>query len=445
MSPTSPSRIPHTPPQQHTPAGRPAPGLADWAWAAACAAALLPVTIVELAAAVRGAGDTAWAAGVIALSVLLHAVVVVRRRSPLGALLVASAAMLALTLASLPGTPTIAVLLPSSLAYLVMVFTAAAGDDRRADAAALAFGLVGAGLITAVSVAHEKAGPAGSGPLIALAGFLVASIAAAWALGRYRRESRRKLAAQELGREQAAELRLQGERAALAEERRRVGRDLHDVISHSLAVMVAQAEASRVLLGRDDERARASIEHVVATGRSAMSDMRGLLTVLAEPRVGGVGGVGAAGASADAPAASAAPREPSPGLAELSELVERASGPGRTVELVADGTPLAVSPGIGLTIYRIVQESLTNTLKHTDPPTHTEVRLAWGSATVTVTVTDDGTPREGGSGAGRGLRGMRDRVEQVRGRFASGIRDGGGWSTTVSLPLVVQGDGRVTE
>ena len=413
------------------------PGLADWAWAAACAAALLPVTIVELVAAARGAGDTTWAAGVMALYVLLHAVVVVRRRRPLGALLVASAAMLALTLASLPGTPTIAVLLPSSLTYLVMVFTAAASDDRRADASALGFGLVGAGLITAVAVSHEEAVTAGPGPLIALSGFLVASIAAAWALGRYRRESRRKLAAQELGREQAAELRLQGERAAVAEERRRIGRELHDVISHSLAVMVAQAEASRVLLGRDDARARASIEHVVDTGRSAMSDMRGLLSVLAEPRDDSAA---ASGTSAGA-AASGAPREPSPGLAELSELVERASGPGRTVELVVDGTPSTVSPGIGLTIYRVVQESLTNTLKHTDPPTRIEVRLDWSPSTVTVTVTDDGTPREGRpADAGRGLHGMRDRVEQASGRFESGPREGGGWSTAAALPLATHGE-----
>ena len=93
---------------------------------------------MELVGAVRGQADLPWAAAVIGLYVLLHAVVVARRRAPLGALVVASAVMLALALASLPGTPTVAVLLPSSLAYLVMVFTAAASDDRRADAAASA-------------------------------------------------------------------------------------------------------------------------------------------------------------------------------------------------------------------------------------------------------------------------------------------------------------------
>ena len=233
---------------------------------------------------------------------------------------------------------------------------------------------------------------------------------------------------------------MQSERAAVAEERRRIGRELHDVISHSLAVMVAQAEASRVLLGRDDDRARTSIEHVVATGRSAMADMRGLLSVLAEPRSDG-------DAVSDTPSADAiatdAPREPSPDLANLPELVERSSGPGRTVDLVTRGTPGTVSPGIGLTVYRVVQESLTNTLKHTDPPTRTEVRFDWAPDAVTVTVTDDGTPRHGRPpSGGRGLRGMRERVEQARGRFESGRRPSGGWSTTASLPLGDADDSR---
>jgi signal transduction histidine kinase len=348
--------------------------------------------------------------------------------------------MLALTAASLPATPAVAVLLPSSATYLVMTFTAAASEDRRADVAALVLGLSGAALMTAAAVAREEPEPSEPGPLIALAGFLVASIAAAWALGRYRRESRRKLAAQELGREQAAELRVQGERAAIAEERRRIGRELHDVISHSLAVMVAQAEASRVLLGRDDDRARRSIEHVVETGRSALADMRGLLAVLAEAKT-----ADAARMAPDAPAGT--PERPSPDLRDLPELVERAGGPGRAVDLVERGAPVPVSPGIGLTVYRLVQESLTNTLKHTDPPTRSLVDLAWGPGQLTVTVTDDGGRRHERGGAepepapapglspGRGILGMRERVEQAGGRFETGSLPAGGWRVTATLPI----------
>lgn len=314
---------PHEEPARETRA----PSVADWAWAAAWAAALLPVTVVELVREAGSAPHVVWLAGTIALFVVLHLTVVVRRRSPRAALLAASAVMLLLTASSLPGTSSIAVLLPSSAVYLVFVFTAASSDDRWADVAAIVFGLLGAALITGVAVAH---GPVPEpAALIALGGFLAASIAAAWALGRYRRESRRKRAAQELGLQQAAELRMQGERAAVADERRRIGRELHDVVSHSLAVMVAQAEASRVLLDRDEARARTAIEHVVATGRAAMTDMRGLLAVLAEPP----------SSEGLLPEPEPEPREPSPGFADLAALVERSTAPGRQVVYTESGVP----------------------------------------------------------------------------------------------------------
>jgi signal transduction histidine kinase len=408
-----------------TPATAPAarlPSLADAVWAAACAAALLPVTVVELVREAGAATDGVWLAGTVALFVVLHLAVALRRRAPRTVLLAASAVMLMLTVASLPGAPSIAVLLPSSAAYLVFVFTAAASDDRWADVAALVLGLLGAVLITAVAVAH---GPVPEpSQVIALTGFLVASIGAAWALGRYRRESRRTRAAQEVALRQAAELRFQGERAAVVDERRRIGRELHDVISHSLAVMVAQAEASRVLLDRDGERARTALEHVVATGRAAMADMRGLLAVLAEPAP-----------SADAPVTE--PRDPSPGLADLGALVERAAAPERHAEFAETGVPRPVSPGTALTVYRVVQESLTNTLKHTDPPTTSEVRLEWTPDELVLTIADDGAPRTGSapSPAGRGIRGMRDRVEQAGGRFESGPAEPAGWRVTAAFPI----------
>ncbi|KRC60674.1 hypothetical protein ASE14_06725 [Agromyces sp. Root81] len=399
------------------------PSSADLVAALAAAAALLPLTIVEVLGATPP--NASWAAVVIGLFVLLHTAMILRRRSPIGGLVIASAIMLALTAASLPGSPTVAVLLPSSLVYLVFVFTAAASGERFADAAAIALGLAGAAMMTAVAIANDAAEAIGSEPgaIVTLAGFLVASIGAAWALGRSRLELRRTRAARELAREQAAALRMQREREASAEERRRLGRDLHDVVSHSLAVMVAQAEASRLLLGRDDERARAAIEHVVTTGRSAMSDMRGLVSVLAAPAGDG--------------RHDAAPMEPSPGLTELPDLVGRASAPGRAVTFEELGVAREVSPGLGLTAYRIVQESLTNTLKHTDPPTSSVVRLEWGGDVVEVTIEDDGGAGLASTGGpdGRGIRGMRERARQLGGDLENGPLTGGGWRTRLSLPL----------
>ena len=313
---------------------------------------------------------------------LLHAAVALRRRSPIGGLLVASVIMLALTAASLPGSPTIAVLLPSSLVYLSSSSRRRRAATRLADAAAIALGLAGAALMTAVAIAHDAADAIVSEPgaIITLAGFLVASIGAAWALGRSRLELRRARASRELAREQAAELRLQREREAAAEERRRLGRDLHDVVSHSLAVMVAQAEASRVLLGRDDARARrrssTSWRPVAARCRtcavsSRCSPCRRATASTVPPRWSRVRG------SRSCPSSSSGPRRPA--------ARRRSNRPERLV---------AVSPGTALTVYRVVQESLTNTLKHTEPPTRSEVRLEWGADVLDVTVEDDG----GGSG-----------------------------------------------
>ncbi|MFB9641777.1 sensor histidine kinase [Agromyces lapidis] len=403
---------------------RRAPGPADWVWAAVGAAALLPITVAEVLREAGPAG-AAWASVVLALFVLLHLFVAVRPRWPRAAIAVASTLMLALAVLSLPGMPGLAVLQASSVVYLAFVYAAAASDDRVAGVAGLALGLVGVGIITGVVLLSDRPSDVGMvaspGAVLALAGSLGGGIGVAWALGRYRRETLRKRAAQQLALEQAAELRLQGELRAVAEERRRIARELHDVIAHSLAVMVAQAEASRLLLGRDDERARGAIEHVVTTGRAAMGDMRGLLGALAAAPRGD----------------DTAPREPSPGLDAVPELVERSQAPERTAELIVVGTPAAVRPGVGLAAYRLVQESLTNTIRHAPPPTHSRVRIEWGTA-LTVTVDDDGhgVVASGEPAAGRGLRGMRDRVEQLGGGFEAGPRaDAAGWRVVARLPL----------
>ena len=167
-----------------------------------------------------------------------------------------------------------------------------------------------------------------------------------------------------------------------------------------------------------------------ATGRAAMADMRGLLSVLAEPP-----------ASDGAP--TLPPREPSPALDDLPVLVERATAPGRFVALTTTGTPRDVSPGTALTVYRVVQESLTNTVKHAPPPTRSEVRLDWGADELVVTVEDDG-PRparaasETAPAPGGGIAGMRERVEQAGGRLESGPAERGGWRVRAIFPLAVE-------
>jgi signal transduction histidine kinase len=129
--------------------------------------------------------------------------------------------------------------------------------------------------------------------------------------------------------------------------------------------------------------------------------------------------------------------EPSPGLADLPELVARAAAPGRAAAFEELGSARQVSPGTELTVYRIVQESLTNILKHTDPPTSSTVRLEWGVDVVEVIVEDDGGagPAPADRRDGRGVRGMRERARQLDGALENGPIVGGGWRTRLSLPL----------
>ncbi|HEY8589535.1 MAG TPA: histidine kinase [Naasia sp.] len=402
---------------------------ADILLALVLAALALPVTVMTT---VASGGAPFWAPVTIAAFGALHLLAAVVRYSPTAALAGGAALMLGLTALSFPGFPTTAVLMPSSAAFLVLVFAAAGSDSRWLGWSALVVGLAGAAFIVAVVVARAEVTDLAG--LLAMAGFLVASIGAAWAGGRYRRELLRKRSAEDVARTQAAELRLRRDRELIAEDRRRIGRDVHDVVSHSLAVMVAQAEAARVLLGSDDAGARAAVEHVVATGRSALADMRGLVTAFADDPAGrGIDG---------GPAAShRAPQSPSPRLADLHALVASASGPQRTVRLVIEGSAWPVSPGLETAVYRIAQESLTNTLKHTAPPTLSRVLLRWSPTELTVTIDDDGGPipekdPPAPLRGGRGVDGMRHRVLQHDGMLQAGPQPGTprGWSVVARLP-----------
>ncbi|WP_136424119.1 sensor histidine kinase [Glaciibacter flavus] len=390
------------------------PSTADAALALVYAVALAPLTFFEVFGS--AARWPWWSAVVVVAFLVLHGSVAARRTYARTAFVVASVVMLALATASLPGLPSFAVLLPSSAVYLVILYTASAGGDRVLDLAAVVVGLVGACLIAVIGLLRGVADPQ---PLVVLTGFVLASVGAAWVLGRYQRESRRTAAARRLAQAQALELEMQRERERIAQERRRIGRDVHDVVAHSLAVMLAQAEATRVLLGRDDDRARESLDSALAVGRSAMVDMRGMLGVFDD-------------------AGEPAPLKPGPRLADVARLVENSSSPGRTASLVEVGEERECSAAVHAAAVRIVQESLTNTLKHTHPPTRTEVRVEWGPDLLVIEVSDDGRGHVAEPGvAGRGIRGMRERAEQAGDGFRSGPREDGsaGWTTCVRFPL----------
>ncbi|TQS42229.1 sensor histidine kinase [Cryptosporangium phraense] len=210
-------------------------------------------------------------------------------------------------------------------------------------------------------------------------------------------------------------------RAALAEERGRIARELHDIVAHCVSVMVVQAGAAEDLLDRDPEAARAPLRSVQETGRDAVGELSRMLGLLRRADLG-----------------MAATLAPQPGIAELSALVEQVRAAGLPVQMTVDGEPRPLPPGVELTAYRVVQEALTNTLKH-GGPARASVAVCYADETLTIEVIDTGRSGSTGSepvvGTGHGLLGMRERVGLYDGELTAGPRSEGGFGVKVELPL----------
>ncbi|MFD0076118.1 sensor histidine kinase [Streptomyces sp. NPDC127166] len=214
--------------------------------------------------------------------------------------------------------------------------------------------------------------------------------------------------------------RVEAERVA-ARERARIAREMHDILSHAVSLMVVQAEAGPVAVRAAPERAEAAFEAISETGREAMVQLRQMLGLLRE------GGE------------SAAPREPQPDLADLPGLLERVRTGGLSVGYATEGGVRALPAATGASVYRIVQEALTNVVKHAQART-VDVRLAHADGVLRVTVTDDGRGPQGGPG-GHGLVGIRERAAAHGGTAETGPGPGGrGFEVRVLLP-VREGEG----
>jgi signal transduction histidine kinase len=212
----------------------------------------------------------------------------------------------------------------------------------------------------------------------------------------------------------AAERREREAQEAVAGERRRIAREMHDVVAHSISVMVVQAGGARRILASDPERAEQAAAQIRAAGTDALAEMDILLGVLET-----------------APGAAQPPT-----LDGLEELVARTRAAGLPVTLEVGGERRALSPGAELAVYRVVQEALTNAIKHAGGAT-THVRFAWGEEALEVSVADrgDGGPSPQLAGAGHGLIGMRERLRVYGGEVSSGPRAEGGWEVAARLPL----------
>jgi signal transduction histidine kinase len=225
-------------------------------------------------------------------------------------------------------------------------------------------------------------------------------------------------------------------RRALDEERALIASELHDVVTHNVSVMIVQAGAARQVLAADPAEATAALLAVEASGRAAMTELRHLLGLLSPASAG----AGPAGPAPDG-AETGQDLSPQPGLGQLRPLIDRLATAGLPVELQVGGAPRALPPGLDLAAYRVVQEALTNVLKHAGKP-GTSVRLDYAEADLVVEVADAGRPIPAAGpvssavpGSGRGLLGLRERIALYGGELDAGPRPGGGWLVRARLPI----------
>lgn len=349
-----------------------------------------------------------------------------RRRAPLAAFALAVPPALVLGLShynvGLGGVP-----------LLVLLYSVAVHRVRWQSLCALATSWVTALLVVLLGpLAFSLADAVG-----ALAVYLTG-----WALGRSLRMRRAYVAELEgradvLRAEQEAET-----RAALAEERARIARELHDVVAHHVSVMTVQSAAARRTLRRDTDRAEQALEAVEHTGRAALSEMRRLVGVLRAPEPTTLSGPPPADVADVARGRWEDARTPAPTLADVCSLVEQVREAGVPVELAVRGRCQGLDAGRELTLYRIVQESLTNVLKHAGPASAT-VELDFARGRVAVRVQDDGRgaaaglTRAPGTRSGHGVVGMRERVSLYGGWLEAGPMPGGGYRVLATVPLEV--------
>jgi signal transduction histidine kinase len=246
-----------------------------------------------------------------------------------------------------------------------------------------------------------------------------------WWLGRSLRLRRAYLNELEARARRLERARAADARAARTEERSRIARELHDVVAHHVSVMTVQAGAARRILERDPQAVRDALTTIEQMGRTALGEMRRLVGVLrteAEPARGEL--------------------SPQPGVSDVGELVDHLRETGLQVQLWIEGESRSLSPGVDLAAFRLIQEALTNTLKHAGPQARAWVRIHYTDWQLTVEVEDDGRGLAAGLGQangsrGHGLVGMRERVALYGGDLRIGPRSGGGFEVRARFPLEV--------
>jgi signal transduction histidine kinase len=363
--------------------------------ALALAIGVVAILATHLAAQTQPERKTLDATGT-ALLIVGAAALVVRRRYPVVALCVAEASMLLFWLLGYPRGPVL-------LAVAIVVFTAATAGRRAVAWAALLTGFAGIALLPRLLGDESAPSPPVS---VALAGWMVV-LAVTAEVVRVRRE--REVA--------ALRSRLEEERRRASDERVRIAREVHDVVAHSISVINVQAAVALHLIEERPAQVRIALTEIKDVSKDALRELRSVLAALRQP---------------DEPPE----RAPAPSLVNLDELITRTGAGGLEVrtEIVGPLEPLPAS--VDLAAFRIVQEALTNVIRHAGTGTAT-VRVVHDGEMLVLEVEDDGhgLPSNAATGHGTGIQGMRERAAALGGALAAGPRPGGGFRVLARLPL----------
>jgi signal transduction histidine kinase len=326
-----------------------------------------------------------------AAAVLLTAAWAVGRHYPLAAFGAALTALWLTPLAEVPPGGTLGFLALGPLAWVL--YLVASGCRIRTAAVVLVLSLSGAVATALPDFTHR-------GGIVPFGLVLVTVWTAGYAV-RQRRRYARELLAQ-----------------TIAQERLRIARELHDVVAHGMSVITVQAGYGHLVIDDRPDRARAALDVIETTGRETTTEMRRLLGVLRTEDT--------------APALA-----PAPGLADLNRLLASTAEAGVQVELRITGSPRALPVGIDTSAYRIVQEALTNVVKHAET-SRAGARIGYGPDELVIEITDQGQGCPGHMGPGHGLIGMRERAAMCGGDFRAGPLPGGGFQVSVHLPLTAR-------
>ena len=369
------------------------------------------------------------------------------------------------------------IFLPSDFLLLISLFSVTVYGPRWAHRTAMISSAAGSLVLGLRLAVNASSAAEAAGVFVFTAMFSTMMFLAVWAFGLVRRSRRETINALVDRAERLEVERDQQAQIATAAERSRIAREMHDIVAHSLSVIIAQADGGRYAGATDPAAATRALATVSDTGRAALADMRRLLGVLRTDDRDAVAGSGRPAQLTHAPGLNNRPRQvldeartndatgtatvprtagpttgpvptatgsvrrveltPQPDSADLESLVSQVRDSGMRISLVRMGTPRPLPPGAGLTVYRVCQEALTNILKHAGPDPTVTVVVTWGVDTLQLAVDDDGrgASADGTHSPGYGLLGMRERAVIFGGAVTTGPRPGGGFRVRFTMPI----------